>query len=185
MGVARSSNKRGRGASVRKSALARTLRRPPRYPPPQGGGIIRAQAPSPKPPRHDCRERSTAHQPLDMRRRRNAPRPSRDHFGLRPQSLRFRHRRQSANQASGRLARAPPMPLARRLTATPPESQHVAVKPLGLHVRRIDQRTAFRKRAPLSVIRRTRRFVECWRHLKVSALFDAYLLLPHAGRRSG
>jgi hypothetical protein len=120
-----------------------------------------------------------------MRRRSKAPRPSRDNLCSRPQSLRFRHRRQAANEASGRLARAPPMPLARRLPATPPESQHVAVKPLGLHVRRIDQRTTFRKRAPLSVIRRTGRFVQCWRHLKVSALVDAYLLLPARGEKVG
>ncbi len=120
-----------------------------------------------------------------MRRRRNAPRPSRDHLGLRPQLLRVRHRRQAAHQASGRLAYAPPMPLARRPRTAAPQRQHVAIKPMGRDVRRIDQRPALFERPTLFVVRCARRFVTHYGHVKGSALFVARLLLPACGEKVG
>ena len=55
----------------------------PRPTRPHLGGTAESPKRSPKPPRHHRRQRGTTHLPLDMRSRRDATRPSRDHLGLR------------------------------------------------------------------------------------------------------
>ena len=87
-----------------------------------------------------------------------SPRPSRNHSAC--------ARNRSASDTAGNPPIRQPVgsPTHRRcrlhgVPTTPPESQHVAIKPMGRNVRRIDQRAAFRKRAPLFIIRRADRRV--------------------------
>ena len=75
------------------------------------------------PNRHDTTvsQLGAADEPLDMGRRRDAPRASGDHLLFRPQPLRPRQGPQVAQQTAGRLADAAPMPLAGPQRTVAPE----------------------------------------------------------------
>src|ERR1700728_3323542 len=110
-------------------------------------------------PRRQRRQRAAAHGPFDMARRCNTPRSAGNHLLLRPEPRRGPRAPQGAHETNRRRAQAAPVTLANRTRTTPPERQHLAIKPPRRNMRGIDLRLALRERAALEKIRLLRRLV--------------------------
>src|SRR6202035_3857567 len=113
---------------------------------------------SAEPPRHDLLQRTAAHGPFDVGRRRDAAWTASDHHLLRLEPPPRRHIGQTAHETAGRLAKTAAVPPAPRFRAAAPKIKRVAIQPAGRDMRGVDLRPPLLERAPLEVGRLVGKF---------------------------